>query len=393
MKATIKAAAELGMNLRAGPGTEHEILGNLKPGSWVTIGREVDGWIETAAGWLWAENPAWVELSGDVEPEPAPAELSGVDVSHWQGQIDWRLMAERGVKVAYLKVTEGIHTVDSRWQENHKWARAYGIKVGPYHFFKNNRPASEQARHFRNQYGMVEWDLPPAGDFEDNTPPIGDLPADVHLFLRQSGAGVVYTAAWWWNPNIGAQAWASDYRLWVASWDVDEPYLPDGWDDWWGWQYRVTYEAELYGVQSERLDLDWFKETKTPSVVEFWPVGTRALSVGGNTWNNPAGHAGADLAASEGDPVYAAHGGTVTEVGYDAAGYGHYVVLDAWGSGVETLYAHLLHADVSEGDVVDGGQRIGAAGSTGLSSGPHVHFELKVDGERVDPWPVLQGLV
>jgi GH25 family lysozyme M1 (1,4-beta-N-acetylmuramidase) len=381
------------MNLRAGPGAEHEIIGRLLPGSWVTVGREVDGWVETAAGYLWADNPAWVELSGETQPQPA-RQLSGVDVSHWQGEIDWRLMQERGVEVAYIKVTEGIHTVDPSWQNNHNWARAYGIKVGPYHYYKNNRPPAEQARHFRNQYGMVEWDMPPAGDFEDNTPSspaAGFLSNDIHAFLQQSGCGVVYTAAWWWNPNVGAVSWAGDYRLWVASYDVPEPHLPFGWSDWWGWQYAVTDNGHAYGVTSlsGRLDLDRFKED-IAGPLSHWPVNSRALSVGGNAWSD--GHQAADLAARQADPVYAAHSGIVQEVGHAADGYGHYITVAGLDTGIETLYAHLSRVDVAEGDIVDGGQRIGLAGSTGKSTGPHVHMELRIDGERVNPYSELQRL-
>jgi murein DD-endopeptidase MepM/ murein hydrolase activator NlpD len=140
-------------------------------------------------------------------------------------------------------------------------------------------------------------------------------------------------------------------------------------------------------VESARLDLDWFKEPEWGPLTH-WPVNSRALSVGGNPWSE--GHQALDLAARMGDPVFAAHSGQVTEVGYQDDGYGHYITIAGLENGVSTLYAHLSRVDVAEGDIIDGGQRIGAAGSTGASTGPHLHFELVEDGGRVNAWPELQ---
>ena len=118
---------------------------------------------------------------------------------------------------------------------------------------------------------------------------------------------------------------------------------------------------------------------------------SHALSVGGNPYGD--GHEALDLAARLGDAVYAAHSGQVAEVGFQAGGYGHYITIAGLEDGIATLYAHLSRVDVGEGDIVDGGQRIGAAGSSGRSTGPHLHFELVADGERVNAWPELQRVV
>lgn len=99
-------------------------------------------------------------------------------------------------------------------------------------------------------------------------------------------------------------------------------------------------------------------------------------------------HTGVDLAAPLGTAVMAAADGVVVAVGHTAVGYGNYVVI-AHGGGVATLYGHLLATDVVVGQLVLRGQLIGREGSTGLSTGPHVHFELRVNDAVVDPMPYL----
>jgi murein DD-endopeptidase MepM/ murein hydrolase activator NlpD len=103
----------------------------------------------------------------------------------------------------------------------------------------------------------------------------------------------------------------------------------------------------------------------------------------------PSGHyhSGVDLAAPAGTPVHAAGSGRA-RVAWNPGGYGRYVIVDH-GGGVATLYAHLESASVLTGDDVQAGAEIGSVGSTGLSTGPHLHFEVRRDGRPVDPMPWL----
>jgi len=103
-------------------------------------------------------------------------------------------------------------------------------------------------------------------------------------------------------------------------------------------------------------------------------------------------HTGIDLGAPLGTPVLAAADGIVVGVAHTSIGYGNYVMI-AHGGGVITLYAHLLSTDVNLGDRVTRGQRIGREGSTGLSTGPHLHFEVRVYDQVVDPMRYLIPLV
>jgi murein DD-endopeptidase MepM/ murein hydrolase activator NlpD len=98
-------------------------------------------------------------------------------------------------------------------------------------------------------------------------------------------------------------------------------------------------------------------------------------------------HSGVDLAAPAGTPVHAAAAGTA-RVALSPAGYGLHVVVDH-GGGVTTLYGHLGSTGLRGGETVAAGAEVGLVGSSGLSTGPHLHFEVRRDGRPVDPLPWL----
>lgn len=102
-------------------------------------------------------------------------------------------------------------------------------------------------------------------------------------------------------------------------------------------------------------------------------------------------HTGLDLAAPMGTPVLAAYSGTVTETN-ETSGRGKYIRLQH-GTSMQTLYCHLSEIDVSEGDEVEAGDVIGLVGSTGMSTGPHLHFEVWIDGVRCNPVYILHELI
>ncbi|MDI3316140.1 MAG: peptidoglycan DD-metalloendopeptidase family protein [Bacillota bacterium] len=100
-------------------------------------------------------------------------------------------------------------------------------------------------------------------------------------------------------------------------------------------------------------------------------------------------HTGIDLAAPEGTPVHAAGPGIVFYAGWQN-GYGNTVIL-VHGNGLSTLYAHLSAILVSQGQAVEAGQVIGRVGETGWATGPHLHFEVRVDGAPVSPGNYVGG--
>ena len=122
-----------------------------------------------------------------------------------------------------------------------------------------------------------------------------------------------------------------------------------------------------------------------------WPVSGEITSPYGYRthpiWGTTIYHSGIDIGVDEGTPVHAADGGTVVWSGW-MGGYGYAVVIDH-GNGMSTLYGHNSELAVSEGQDVSKGQVIAYAGSTGNSTGPHVHFEVRISGDPVDPMGYL----
>ncbi len=98
-------------------------------------------------------------------------------------------------------------------------------------------------------------------------------------------------------------------------------------------------------------------------------------------------HAGIDMTGKTGDAIHAAADGVVVRAGW-WAGYGKVVVVDH-GNGLETRYGHMSRFHVKEGDVIRQGQVVGGMGSTGRSTGTHLHFEIRLDGRALDPQPFL----
>lgn len=122
-----------------------------------------------------------------------------------------------------------------------------------------------------------------------------------------------------------------------------------------------------------------------------WPVNGEITSPFGwrvhPIWGTQIFHAGLDIGADYGDPVHAADSGTVVYAGW-MGGYGNAVMIDH-GGGMVTLYGHNSSITVGEGEQVSKGQTIALAGSTGNSTGPHCHFEVRIHGEVVSPLQYL----
>jgi len=164
---------------------------------------------------------------------------------------------------------------------------------------------------------------------------------------------------------------------------------------------RSTYEAELAAIDAVSSSIAGVLAARQAGQVPVDAVpGMLRIPVRGARLTSPFGfrvhpiygtvrlHTGMDLAAPLGTPIKAAADGVVVSAGANG-GYGLAVVLDHGGA-LATLYGHMSRLDVRPGEVVRRGDRIGIVGSTGASTGPHVHFEARVAGTPVDPTPYLR---
>lgn len=116
--------------------------------------------------------------------------------------------------------------------------------------------------------------------------------------------------------------------------------------------------------------------------VAVWPVDGH-ITVQPSTY-----HMAIDIAGEEGTPIVAAWDGTITATGFDNTGYGYRIIIKH-NNGYETLYAHLKTSFVEVGDHVSAGEFIGTRGATGRVTGPSLHFEVRLDGSRMNPWNYL----
>jgi murein DD-endopeptidase MepM/ murein hydrolase activator NlpD len=154
------------------------------------------------------------------------------------------------------------------------------------------------------------------------------------------------------------------------------------------------FERQLYRINVSRAQVDRLNRTlaqvpyRKPVVgeVEF----TSGFGVRSDPFlGRPAMHTGLDFRAQTGDPVRATANGKVVSAGW-AGGYGRMIEIDH-GNGLATRYGHLSEIGVKVGDPIKIGQVIGEVGSTGRSTGPHLHYETRIDGEAVDPQKFLRA--
>ena len=130
------------------------------------------------------------------------------------------------------------------------------------------------------------------------------------------------------------------------------------------------------------------------SFPDKWPTdgGTISSNYGVRTGPIEGGydwHPGLDIAVDFGAPVYATAAGTIEQAGWNG-GYGRYVRINH-GNGYETAYGHMSGIAVAAGQKVIKGEIIGFVGSTGYSTGPHIHYEVLADGQNIDPFYVLKN--
>lgn len=168
-------------------------------------------------------------------------------------------------------------------------------------------------------------------------------------------------------------------RRWHVTPDIIVGYGPNRVRD---NQVKVGEELVIPGGY---LELNIPPPARSPSAKFAWPLR------GWLTQRYSARHRAIDIATPYGSPVYAADNGVVVRAGWLFTGYGYSVIL-SHGNGWQTLYSHLKGPLVRVGQRVRRGQQIGAVGSTGKSTGPHVHFEVRRNGTRVNPIPYLPAL-
>ena len=143
-------------------------------------------------------------------------------------------------------------------------------------------------------------------------------------------------------------------------------------------------------MAARRSSLDLLAQTMranfpgAAAYTSVWPTSGYVSSPYGLRWNGTEFHQGIDIAAETGTPIVATADGVVTSAGWNGSGYGNMVDVDH-GGGIVTRYGHASAVAVTVGQEVRRGQVIAYVGSTGYSTGPHLHYEVRVNGQPVNP--------
>ena len=175
--------------------------------------------------------------------------VHGIDVSAYQGRIDWPEVARHGVRFAFIKASEGGTLHDSRFARNWREARAAGISCGAYHYFQPTRDGQTQADLFVGTVPLAAGDLPPVLDVEAaHFHDVASLRREVARWLRLVEAHYGVRPILYSNHNFYAHYLAGhfdDYPLWLAHYEVEAPSLPR--TKWIIWQH--SDEAYVPGIR------------------------------------------------------------------------------------------------------------------------------------------------
>jgi len=171
----------------------------------------------------------------------------GIDVSDWQGSINFQKVKNSGIDIVYIKATEGKNYVDPYFNINYENAKANNLKIGFYHFVRaeNISEAITEAEHFANTISNKEVDCKLAMDFEEfgslSNSQINDISKEFLIRLEEvTQKQVIIYSNTNSAKNVFSQTLADMYPLWVAHYGVSSPGDNGKWQYWTGWQYTST---------------------------------------------------------------------------------------------------------------------------------------------------------
>ena len=201
-------------------------------------------------------------------------QLFAIDVSHWQGKMDWRKAKTEGVDLAFIKATEGINYVDTQFKANVDGCRELGIPYVIYHFWHNYVEADAQFANIAlaHEYAMCPIALD-VETFVNNLLPTQNAKLIVDLVNGiQRNLGMLptmYTRASVWNTKVSRFDKWKELPLWVANYEVSTPLLPVDWNNWMVWQYKDNGNGLKYGAESRFIDLNYVK----PEYLKYYGIG------------------------------------------------------------------------------------------------------------------------
>ncbi|MGN8895729.1 glycoside hydrolase family 25 protein [Flavonifractor sp. HCP28S3_F3] len=201
------------------------------------------------------------------ESDPEQWEVFGVDVSSYQGVVDWPMLAEQGVDFAFIKATEGSALQDRQFAFNWTSAQTAGIRTGAYHFLSYDSPGETQADNFISMVPVTQGALPPVVDIEFYGPYLETPPDKEHVrsildpllerLEEHYGVKPILYVTYRSYYRYLAGGGYEEYPIWCSSPTIF-PLVP-GWDF---WQYSHTARLEGYYGSQDRIDLNIFRGSR-----------------------------------------------------------------------------------------------------------------------------------
>lgn len=198
-----------------------------------------------------------------------PDDIRGIDVSHYQGVVNWQKVATSNIAFAYAKATDGIGVVDTHFAANYDGMKSNGILRGAYHFFRPALNAKAQADSFLHVVRQLQpGDLPPSLDLEvDGGKSASVIIKGAQVWIEEvekalGRTPLIYTYTPFWNLKLGGTSAFAENPLWIAQYrSRPTPQLPKGFPGYAIWQFTSVGGAAVSGVNSKNLDLDRFNGT------------------------------------------------------------------------------------------------------------------------------------
>ena len=196
---------------------------------------------------------------------PAGYRVHGIDVSHYQGDIDWKMLGQTRqgqfpIQFIFMKATEGGDYTDDRFAANFDSARVHGFVRGAYHFYNPKTDANKQADFFIQSVKLEPGDLPPVLDIEKKGKDMKKLQADLKVWLRKVenhyGVKPIIYASYKFKTRYLNDSVFNTYPYWIAHYYVDSVRYEG---DWRFWQH--TDVGTLPGIY-EKVDLNVFNGSK-----------------------------------------------------------------------------------------------------------------------------------
>ena len=299
--------------------------------------------------------------------------VKGIDVSYYQPNIDWTKVRNDGVRYAFIRVSDGLGTIDTKFEQHWAGSRAAGILHGAYQYFRPSQDPIAQADLLLSKIGTpAPDDLPPVIDVETTS---GLSASAVATRVKQwidhveAAIGVrpiIYTGFYFWRDQVGAPSFAAPYPRWHAQYTSAAcPNIPSPWTSWAFWQY--TDSGTVAGI-SGGVDVNRFNGTMAELL---------ALTAGGGTPPEPCGTIPAEGGViDDGDACFTTGGPPASLRKVTTAG-----------EGADLVWTYTTE-DTSEGNYAHWAIDLAAAGrykvevytDAGFARSTQARYELRANG-------------